>query len=181
MARFFQSPSPYPSPARGEGKEVTDNLENDIGVDPCYDIIQNNPKSSLQSFLQTADRKWFKNIEKPKEKETDDDEADGFGNPEHGDQKTHYLIDDNPLIIFFPKKSLGIFWNPNGEKEKANQRDFIKRGKDFGKKVIDRDSNEGPQRPWGNGRVPDSKPGSKEEQELLQNKYLTALSTVGGL
>jgi len=84
-------------------------LENDIGVDSCCHIIQNDPKSSLQSFLQAPDGKWFKNIEKPKEKETDDDEADGFGNPEHGDEKAHYLIDDDPLIIFFPQKYLSIF------------------------------------------------------------------------
>ena len=32
-----------------------------------------------------------------------------FGNPEHGDEKTHHLINDDPRIIFFPEKCLGIF------------------------------------------------------------------------
>ncbi len=156
-------------------------MKNDVGVYPCHYIIQDNSKSSFKPFLEAPDGKGFKNIEKSKEKETDDDQADGLGNPEHGDQKTDYLIDDNPLIIFFPEKFLRIFCNPNGEKEKANQCDFIKRGRNLGKKVIDQDSDEGSQRPWGNGRVSDSEPGSKEEEELVQNKYLTALSTVGGL
>jgi hypothetical protein len=84
-------------------------MENDIGVDSCHHIIQDNPPSSPPSSLQTADRKWFENIEKPKEEKTDDDEASRFGNPEHGDEKTHDFIDDNPRIILFPEKYLCIF------------------------------------------------------------------------
>ena len=43
-----------------------------------------------------ADREGFENIEKPEEKKTDGDEEDRFGNPDHGDEKAHHLIDDDP-------------------------------------------------------------------------------------
>jgi len=84
-------------------------MENDIGIDSCHDIIQNDTKSPFESFLKVADGKGFKNVEKSEEKKTDHDEADCFGNPEHGDEKTHHLIDDNPLIIFSSEKCLCIF------------------------------------------------------------------------
>jgi len=84
-------------------------MENDMGIDSCHHIIQDDPPSPFQSSLQTTNRKGFENVEKPEEKKTDHDEAGSFGNPEHGDEKTHDLIDDDPLIIFFPKKYLGIF------------------------------------------------------------------------
>ena len=59
--------------------------ENDIRVDACYDIIQDDSKSSLKPFLQTTDRKGLQNVEKPEEKKTDDHEEKRFWNPEHGD------------------------------------------------------------------------------------------------
>ena len=107
MARSSQSPSPYPSPSRREG-EVENDSNNDIRVDSCDRIVQDDSISSLQSFFQTADGKGFENIEKPKEKKTHDDKAERFRKPEHGDEKTDYLIDDNPLVILFPKEPLGI-------------------------------------------------------------------------
>jgi len=102
-------------------------MENDIGVDSCQGIIQDDSESSLQSFLQMANGRWFENVEKAKENKTDNDEESCFGNPEHGDKKTDHLIDDDPLIISFPKKYLGIFRNPNREEEKSDERDFIDR------------------------------------------------------
>ena len=83
-------------------------MENNISIDSCDHIIQNNPKSSPKSFLKVTDWEGFENVEKPKEKKGDDDEAYRFGNPEHGDEKTHYLVDNNPLVIFFSKKYLRI-------------------------------------------------------------------------
>ncbi len=84
-------------------------MKNDIGIDCCHHIVQNDSIPPLQSFLQAANRKGFENVEKTEKKETDDDETSCFRNPEHGDQETNDLIDDNPLVIFFPKESLGIF------------------------------------------------------------------------
>ena len=49
-----------------------DDLKNDIGIDPCQHIIQDDPETSFHSF-KTTDRRWFENIEDPKEKESDDD------------------------------------------------------------------------------------------------------------
>ena len=89
--------------------EEIDKMENNIGIDSCYDIIQDNSKSSLKLSLDTADGNGFENVKKPKENKTDDDEASGLGNPEHGDEKTDYLIDDDPLIVFFHKEYFGFF------------------------------------------------------------------------
>src|SRR4030042_3292829 len=95
IAKSLQPPSPYPSPAcgpnpsagrpsRGEG-EVGNDLENDISIDSCHHIIQDDSTSSFQSFLQLADRKWFENVEKAKENKTDDDEESCLRNTEHRD------------------------------------------------------------------------------------------------
>jgi len=88
--------------------EEVDKTENDIGIDSCCHIIQNYPKSSLQSSFQKTDWNGFKNIEKTEEKKTDENEVNGFGNPEHGNEKTHHFIDNDPPIIFFPKNYLCI-------------------------------------------------------------------------
>src|SRR4030042_3573871 len=108
MANLF-FPSPYPSPQWEKGKYEMDKTENDIGINSCHHVVQYHAKSSLQSSLQMADRKGFEYVKKTEEKKTDDDEENCFGNPEHGDEKTDHLINDDPLIIFFPKKYLGTF------------------------------------------------------------------------
>ena len=158
-----------------------DNLENDIGVDSCGNIIQDNSKSPFESFLDTADWKRLENVEEPKEEKSADHEEECFGNPEHRDEKTHDLVDDDLLIIFFPVESFGIFRSPNREEEKTDKRDFIDRSRDIRKKVIDGNGDEGSQRSRGDRRVSDSEARCEKEEQLVQNKYLTALTIVGGL
>ena len=84
-------------------------MKNNIRVDSCDHIVQDNSKSSFESFLEMTDRKGFKNVEKPKEEKSDDHEEERLGNPEHRDEKAYDLVDDYLLIIFFPKKNLSIF------------------------------------------------------------------------
>jgi hypothetical protein len=40
------SPSPYPSPPRGEGRCKEDKMKNDIGIDSCQNVVQHNSISS---------------------------------------------------------------------------------------------------------------------------------------
>ncbi len=84
-------------------------MKNNIPVDSCDHIVQDNSKSSFESFLEVTDRKGFKNVEKPKEEKSDDHEEERLGNPEHRDEKADDLVDDYFLIIFFPIESFGIF------------------------------------------------------------------------
>jgi hypothetical protein len=103
-------PAPFKDKnADGLPRHQIDKMKNDTRIGSCEDIVQDDSISSFQSFLQTTNRKRLENIENPKENKPNDDETNGFGNPEHGDEKTDYLIDNDPLIIFFAKKSLGIF------------------------------------------------------------------------
>ncbi len=144
-----------------------DELENDIGINSCCHIIQNDPKASTESFLQSSDGRGFDNIKKPEKKEADDDKKRCLWNPQHRDEKSHHLIDHDSGIIFFPKKYFSIFRNPNGEKEKSNESDFIDWRWNGREKIINRDGDEGPHRPWSDGGVTDTKSGCEKEEETI--------------
>jgi hypothetical protein len=88
---------------------LMDEVKDYIRIDPCHYIIQYDPKSSFESSLHVTDRKWFENIKKPEEEETNNDGEDCPGNPEHRNEETHHLIDDDPWIIGLLKVSLSIF------------------------------------------------------------------------
>ena len=86
-------------------------MEQDVRVNPCCDIIQHDPISPLHGF-EAADRRGLQNVEAPKEEKANDEEDWFLRNPEHGDEKTHDLIDHNPPIILLFPMLLGFSRNP---------------------------------------------------------------------
>jgi len=62
---FSPSPIPLPQGERGRAREIE--MENDIGIDSCHHIIQDDSKSSFQSFSRWRIGR-VENVEKAKEK-----------------------------------------------------------------------------------------------------------------
>ncbi len=146
-----------------------DELENDIGIDSCQNVIQHHSISSSPSFLYSSDGKGLKNIEKAKEKETCNNQEDCLWNPQHRDEESHHLIDHDSGIIFFPKKYFSIFRNPNGKKEKSNKSGFIDWRWNGREEIINRDGDERAHRPRGKGRIPNAKSGRENEEETIDH------------
>jgi len=128
-------------------------LKRHIRVNPGEYVIQNNTEPA-SDFFQLAARKWFDDIQKPKEEKSDGDEKESFGDPEHGEKIPHHLVDDDPLIIFFLPMVLGSFCNPTREKEEGKNRQFIDRRTDGGKNKFDGDRDQRPGRPGSKRRKP---------------------------
>jgi hypothetical protein len=95
------NPANPPLVKGGEGgfDYQVDNLKNDVGINPCQNIVQHNPISA-SCFFRVANGRRFDDVEESKKKKPKGDEERRLWNPEHGHEESEDFINDNPRMVF---------------------------------------------------------------------------------